>query len=156
MFHWQADGALLLNVYQISSKIFLLTVPRRCLFCGSFMLFLWKGWPLGSCLWYIIVGLLPSHLYPGSGVVLDCIDSWSLPSFLLSMHSQIVPLWLIVAKIQDLSLLWYIVLQILSNDSWMNFSLLFHCLPFYQVFYHHHHHHHYHHHHHCFMSPSDK
>ena len=23
-----------------------------------------------------------SHLYPGSGVVLDCIDSWSLPSFL--------------------------------------------------------------------------
>ena len=24
-----------------------------------------------------------SHWYPGSGVVLDCIDSWSLPSFFL-------------------------------------------------------------------------
>ena len=26
------------------------------------------------------------HWYPGSGVVLDCIDSWSLPSFLLLVH----------------------------------------------------------------------
>ena len=42
-----------------------------------------KGWPLGSRLWYLIMSLLLSHWYPGSGVVLDCIDSWSLPSFLL-------------------------------------------------------------------------
>ena len=90
-----------LNRFKPSSKIFLLTVPRRCFFCGSFMLFLscyafkhicllmpsgrllGKGWPLDSRLWCLIVTLSLSHWYPGSGVVLDCIDSWSLPSFFL-------------------------------------------------------------------------
>ena len=46
-----------------------------CLFvpCGNL---LGKGWPLGSCLWCLIVSLSLSHRYPGSsGVVLDCIDS---------------------------------------------------------------------------------
>ena len=47
-----------------------------------------KGWPLGSRLWCLIVTLSLSHLYPGSGVVLDCIDSWSLPSFLLCCQLQ--------------------------------------------------------------------
>ena len=92
-----------LNRFKPSSKIFLLTVPRRYFFCGSFMLFLscvccaflrvclllpcghllGKGWPLGSRLWCLIVSVLLSHWYPESGMVLDCIDSWSLPSFLL-------------------------------------------------------------------------
>ena len=92
-----------LELVKPSSKIFLLTVPRRYIFCGSFMLFLscicyafacvcllmpcghllGKGWPLGSRLWCLIVSLLLSHWYPGTGVVLDCIDSCSLPSFLL-------------------------------------------------------------------------
>ena len=45
-----------------------------CLFvpCGRL---LGKGWPLGSSLWCLIVSLSLSHWYPGSGVVLDCIDS---------------------------------------------------------------------------------
>ena len=45
-----------------------------CLFvpCGHL---LGKGWPLGSSLWCLIVSLSLSHWYPGSGVVLDCIDS---------------------------------------------------------------------------------
>ena len=34
-----------------------------------------KGCPLGSRLWCITVSLSLSHWYPGSGVVLDCIDS---------------------------------------------------------------------------------
>ena len=34
-----------------------------------------KGRPLGSRLWCITVSLSLSHWYPGSGVVLDCIDS---------------------------------------------------------------------------------
>ena len=34
-----------------------------------------KGWPLGPRLWCITVSFLLSHWYPGSGVVLDCIDS---------------------------------------------------------------------------------
>ena len=87
--------------FKPSCKIFLLTVPRRYFFCGSFMLFLYcvcyafvrvcflmpcghllgKDWPLGSGLWCLIVSLLLSHWYSESGVVLDCIDSWSLPSF---------------------------------------------------------------------------
>ena len=48
--------------------------------CGHL---LGKGWPLGSRLWCLIVMLSLSFLYTGSGVVLDCIDSWLLPSFLL-------------------------------------------------------------------------
>ena len=42
-----------------------------------------KGWPLGSHLWCLTVSLSFSHWYPGSGVVLDCIDSWSLRPYLL-------------------------------------------------------------------------
>ena len=49
--------------------------------CGHL---LGKRWPLDSRLWCLIVKLSLSHLYPWSGVVLDCIDSWSLPFFLLS------------------------------------------------------------------------
>ena len=52
-----------------------------CLFvpCGHL---LGKGWPLGSQLWCLTVSLSLSHWYSGSGVVLDCIDSWSLHPYL--------------------------------------------------------------------------
>ena len=40
-----------------------------------------KGWSLGSCLWCLIVTVSFSHWCHGSGVVLDCIYSWYLPSF---------------------------------------------------------------------------
>ena len=45
-----------------------------CLFvpCGHLM---GNGLPLGSGLWCITVSLSLSHRYPGSGEVLDCIDS---------------------------------------------------------------------------------
>ena len=45
-----------------------------CLFvpCGHL---LGKGWPLGSRLWCITVSVSLSHWYPGSSVVLDCINS---------------------------------------------------------------------------------
>ena len=47
---------------------------RVCLYvpCGHL---LGKGWPLGSRLWCLTLSLLLSHWYPGSGVVLNCIDS---------------------------------------------------------------------------------
>ena len=47
---------------------------RVCLYllCGHL---LGKGWPFGSLLWCLTVSLSLSHWYPGSGVVLDCIDS---------------------------------------------------------------------------------
>ena len=55
---------------------------RVCLYvlCGHL---LGKGWPLGFRLWCRTVSLSLSHWYPGSGVVLDCIDSWSLHPYLL-------------------------------------------------------------------------
>ena len=43
-----------------------------------------NGWPLGSRLWCLTVSLSLSNWYPGTGVVLDCIDSWSLHPYLHS------------------------------------------------------------------------
>ena len=40
--------------------------------CGHL---LGEGWPSGSRLWCLTVSLSLSHWYPGSGVVLDYIDS---------------------------------------------------------------------------------
>ena len=91
-----------LNRFKPSSKIFYWPfVPRQNFFCVSFMFFfclvfamsllcghlLGKGWPLGSRLWCLTVNLSLSHWYPGSGVVLDCIDSWSLHPYLLQPAS---------------------------------------------------------------------
>ena len=47
---------------------------RGCFYvrCGHL---LGKGRPLGSRLWCLTVNLSLSHRYPGSGVVLDFIDS---------------------------------------------------------------------------------
>ena len=55
---------------------------RVCLYvsCGHL---LGKSWPLDSHLLCLTVSLSLSHRYPGSSVVLDCIDSWSLHSYLL-------------------------------------------------------------------------
>ena len=55
--------------------VFFYTFVRVCLIvnCGRL---LGKGRPLGSRLWCLTVSLMSlSHWYPGSGVVLDCIDS---------------------------------------------------------------------------------
>ena len=53
---------------------FCLVFVRVCLFvpCNDL---LENGLPLGSRLWCQNVSLSQSHWYPGSGVVLDCIDS---------------------------------------------------------------------------------
>ena len=47
---------------------------RVCLYVPCDHL-LGKGWPFGSRLWCQTVSLSLSHWYPGSGVLLDCIDS---------------------------------------------------------------------------------
>ena len=59
-------------VFFLSSVCFVFV--RVCLYvlCGHL---LGKGWPLGSQLWCLTVSLSLSHCYPGSGVVLDFIDS---------------------------------------------------------------------------------
>ena len=82
-------------------------VKRRYFFCGSFMFLfclvfamfcarlficaLWSpaGKGLTSWLSFVVstVSLSLSHWYPGSGVVLNCIDSCSLHPYLLSYWS---------------------------------------------------------------------
>ena len=61
---------------------------RVCLYvpCGHL---LGKGWALGFRLWCLTVSLLLSHWYPESGVVLDCIYSWSLHPYLHGLNSNI-------------------------------------------------------------------
>ena len=89
-----------------------------CLFvpCGHL---LGKGWPLGSRLWCITVSLSFSHWYPGSSVVLDCIDSWAYPHFmsqwwhaycsigLKEKMDRILPEWYLIVSIPDLCTLTY-------------------------------------------------
>ena len=62
-------------------------MDHLCFFCLVFAVPLWLsvcvclvvaclgGWPLGSRFWCLAVSLSLFHWYPGSGVVLDCIDS---------------------------------------------------------------------------------
>ena len=80
------------------------------LLCGHL---LGNGWPLGSRLWCLTVSLSLSHWYPGSGVVIDCIDSWSLHPYLL--------LWCLFLVISRLILL---MLLTLHPDIWTIFKIL--------------------------------
>ena len=64
------------------------------MFCARlFICALWSpaGKGLTSWLSFVVssVSLSLSHWYPGSGVVLDCIDSWSLQPFLLWLSELI-------------------------------------------------------------------
>ena len=85
--------------YFFINKIFLLTVPRRYFFCGSFVLFMscvchafvsvhwclevtWRERDDLLLVMFIVFFYFPMW-YPGSDVVLDCIVSWSLLSFSL-------------------------------------------------------------------------
>ena len=67
------------------------------MFCARlFICALWSpaGKGLTSWLSFVVstVSLSLSHWYPGSGVVLDCIDSCSLHSYLLLFQCACVPL----------------------------------------------------------------
>ena len=90
-------------------------------FCGSFMflfclvfamfcarLFICASWsPAGkgltSWLSFVVssVSLSLSHWYPGSGVVLDCIDSWSLQPYLLLYISKTVKIFQFTKKMHQ-------------------------------------------------------
>ena len=59
-----------------------------CLLCLCARLFICGLWsPAGKGLtsWLSFVVSIVSHWYPGSGVVLDCIDTWSLHPYLLRL-----------------------------------------------------------------------
>ena len=95
----------------------LLSVPMRYFFCGSFLFLscvccafvrvclfvpcghlLGKGWPLGSRLWCLTVSLSLSLRYPGSGMALDCIDSWSLHPYLLYAWTRAIDMYASVCR----------------------------------------------------------
>ena len=78
-----SKAVLLLWIFSVFLSCVCYPLVRVCLYvpCGHL---LGKGWPLGYRLWCLTVSLLLSHWYLGSGVVLDCIDSWSLHPYLLS------------------------------------------------------------------------
>ena len=75
------------RLFLLGSFLFASFVDHLCYFCLVLLCFharlfinscshlLGKGRSLGSCLQCLIVTLSVSHWYPGSGVVLDCIDS---------------------------------------------------------------------------------
>ena len=77
---------LILWIIYVISVLFCYAFMHICLSmpCGHL---LGKGWPFASRLWCLIVTLSLYHWYPGSVVVLDYIDSWSLPSFLLLYYA---------------------------------------------------------------------
>ena len=70
------------HVFVLSCVCYVFVFVCLYVLCGHL---LGKGWPLGSRLWCLTVSLSLSHWYPGSGVVLDCIHSWSLHPYLLQM-----------------------------------------------------------------------
>ena len=69
------------NRFKPSSKIFLMTVPRRCFFCGSFMLFM-------SCFVCFHARLFVDALWPPAGKVLI---SW-LPFVMSNYYVVTFPL----------------------------------------------------------------
>ena len=79
----------LLWIIYVISALFCYAFVRVCLRMPWGHL-LGKGWSLDSRLWCLIVELSLSHWYPGSGVVLDWINSWSLPSFLLYKNMPVI------------------------------------------------------------------
>ena len=114
-------------------KIYIKWNNRRYFFCEYFMFFLSyvcyvfvrvclyvlcghlleKGWSLGSRLWCLTMCLSLSHWYPGSGVLLDCIDSWSLHPYLpiFKVHSRDFSNMMRMREImtsKDTFLVWYI------------------------------------------------
>ena len=93
---------------------------------------LFDFWPLGSRLWYQNRKLSLSHWCSGSGEVLDCIDSWSLPVFLLCLsivrchcylHCLCLLPWLSSWQLQTFSIAPITPTKTQSND-WRDGQLL--------------------------------
>ena len=80
IFYWPFQGGTsFVDLLCFCSVLCLLCFVRVCLYvlCGHQGLTSWLSFVVSS------VSLSLSHWYPGSGVVLDCIDSWSLQPYLL-------------------------------------------------------------------------
>ena len=83
IFYWPFQGGTsFVGLLCFCSVLCLLCLCARLFICA-----LWspagKGLPSWPSFLVSTVSLSLSHWYPGSGVVLDCIDSWSLHPYLL-------------------------------------------------------------------------
>ena len=90
IFYWPFQGdTSFVDLLCFCSVLCLLCLCARLFICA-----LWSpaGKGLTSWLSFVVstVSLSLSHWYPGSGVVLDCIDSWSLHPYLLCLFYKII------------------------------------------------------------------
>ena len=93
IFYWPFQGGTsFVDLLCFCSVLCLLCLCARLFICA-----LWSpaGKGLTSWLSFVVssVSLSLSHWYPGSGVVLDCIDSWSLHPYLLLPCSRLLCIW---------------------------------------------------------------
>ena len=128
--HLTGKGFLLKYIVGL---IRLVTLFKRiwCFFCGSFLLFVFY---VCHAVLSVLCSLLDSLVYgvflcichfpiwcPGSGVVFDCIDSWSLPSSLLCIIGPSSRVWnIMVATGTRLLCLLGLILYVPVN----NFSVM--------------------------------
>ena len=91
-YYWPFQGDASLGIIYNNSFLFCYAFVRVCLLmpCGHLH---GQDWPLGSCVWCLKVKLSLSNWYPGSGVVLHCIASWSLTLFRILFHQWFVSQW---------------------------------------------------------------
>ena len=107
IFYWLFQGGTsFVDLSCFCSVLWLL-----CLCASLFICALWSpaGKGLTSWLSFLVstVSLLLSHLYPGSGVLLDWIDSWSLHPYLLNpFYLFFRKFWPSVAFFLSLYALW--------------------------------------------------
>ena len=92
IFYWPFQGGTsFVDLLCFCSVLCLLCFVRVCLYVLLFICASWSpaGKGLTSWLSFVVssVSLSLSHWYPGSGVVLDCIDSWSLQPYLLHLEN---------------------------------------------------------------------
>ena len=87
---------------------------RKYVPCGHL---LGKGWPLGSRFWCLTVSLSLSLWYPEPGVVLGCIDYWSLHPYLLNLLQCAFVILFLESKKKNLNLLQFGAFFILSLES---------------------------------------
>ena len=90
-------GASFVDLLCFCSVLCLLCFVRVCLcvLCGRLL-----GGGLTSWLSFVVssVGLSLSHWCPGSGVVLGCVDSWSLQPYLLYINSYLCVMHLFLSE----------------------------------------------------------
>ena len=89
IFYWPFQG----GTSFVDLLCFFSVLCLLCLCVRLFICALWspagKGLTSWPRLWCLTVSLSLSLWYPGSGVVLDCIDSWSLHPYLLGYHATV-------------------------------------------------------------------